>query len=64
MEKDLKRKVYLDEYKDCVLIPIDSYMVPFHVACIRNIKHTEDGIYTKVRFNFVSPNIATHLNIK
>jgi len=39
-------------------------MVPFHVACIRNIKFTDDGDYIKSRFNFVSPNIATNLNIQ
>eukprot|EP00301_Raphidiophrys_heterophryoidea_P026138 c8949_g1_i1.p1 GENE.c8949_g1_i1~~c8949_g1_i1.p1 ORF type:complete len:1050 (-),score=336.81 c8949_g1_i1:34-3078(-) len=52
-------KIFVDMERECVLVPINSTLVPFHVATIKTVTKPEEltpGVnhYT-LRINFVSP---------
>jgi nucleosome binding factor SPN SPT16 subunit len=42
-------KLFVDYAKDAVLVPLGSYIVPFHISCIKNATVTEE---VNLRINF------------
>ena len=53
---DLKfGKIYLDQRRFTVFLPIFKRMVPFHIGLIKNTSKSEDSNYTILRINFVVP---------
>jgi nucleosome binding factor SPN SPT16 subunit len=51
--KDLA--VWVDSKASTVVIPIMGRPVPFHINTIKNVSKNEEGDYTHLRFNFLSP---------
>ena len=49
------RRLYVDEQRQTVLLPIGGYAVPFHISTIKNVTKTEEGDSVILRINFQSP---------
>jgi nucleosome binding factor SPN SPT16 subunit len=47
--------VYVDSKASTVILPIMGRPVPFHINTIKNVSKSEEGGYTHLRFNFLSP---------
>lgn len=47
--------VYVDTKAMTVLLPIMGRPVPFHINTIKNVSSSDEGDYTHLRFNFLSP---------
>ena len=47
--------IRLDPRRECLVLPLFGYSVPFHVSTIRNITHNQEGERSYVRVNFVAP---------
>ncbi|CEH15044.1 fact complex subunit spt16 [Ceraceosorus bombacis] len=51
--KDLR--IFVDQRAQTVFLPIYGYAVPYHINTIKNVSKSEEGDYTYLRFNFVTP---------
>ena len=51
--KDLT--VFVDQKAQTVVVPIFGRPVPFHINTIKNVSRTEEGEWTSLRINFLSP---------
>jgi nucleosome binding factor SPN SPT16 subunit len=47
--------VWVDTKASTVILPIMGRPVPFHINTIKNVSKNEEGDYTHLRFNFLSP---------
>ena len=47
--------VYVDTKASTVILPIMGRPVPFHINTIKNVSKSDEGGYTHLRFNFLSP---------
>ncbi|RMD44754.1 hypothetical protein DV735_g293, partial [Chaetothyriales sp. CBS 134920] len=47
--------VYVDSKASTVILPIMGRPVPLHINTIKNVSKNEEGDYTHLRFNFLSP---------
>ena len=47
--------VYVDTKASTVILPIMGRPVPFHINTIKNVSKSDEGEYTHLRFNFLSP---------
>lgn len=53
---DLKRnQIYCDKDKECVLLPIFGYHVPFHISTIKSVSKSDEEHATLLRLNFFYP---------
>jgi nucleosome binding factor SPN SPT16 subunit len=50
-----KNRITLDKVNDCVILPVNGQLVPFHVSVIKNINKQQDGRISSLRFNFNIP---------
>lgn len=48
-------KVFVDARASSIILPIYGFAVPFHINTLKNISKSEEGAYTYLRFNFISP---------
>lgn len=48
-------KIILDQRASTVLLPIYGFSVPFHINTIKNVSKSDEGEWTYLRFNFISP---------
>ncbi|KDN52765.1 putative SPT16-general chromatin factor [Tilletiaria anomala UBC 951] len=48
-------KILLDRSARSVILPIYGYAVPFHINTIKNVSKSEEGEWTTLRFNFITP---------
>ena len=48
-------KVYVDEQRQSVILPVYGYAVPFHISTIKNVTKTEEADHIVLRINFQSP---------
>ncbi|KAK9895707.1 SPT16-domain-containing protein [Cystobasidium minutum MCA 4210] len=55
--KDLK--IMVDHRRSTVLLPINGFMVPFHINTLKSAIKQEEGDYTVIRFMFVTPGQIT-----
>lgn len=55
--KDLK--IMVDHRRQTILLPINGFMVPFHVNTLKSAIKQEEGDYTVIRFMFVTPGQIT-----
>ncbi|CAJ0640789.1 14898_t:CDS:10 [Entrophospora sp. SA101] len=55
----IPKEIYVDQRNETVIIPIFGYAVPFHIATIKNVHKSEEGDYTYLRVNFLTPGQAT-----
>lgn len=51
--KDLK--IMVDHRRQTIILPINGFMVPFHVNTLKSAIKQEEGDYTVIRFMFVTP---------
>ena len=47
--------VWVDAKASTVILPIMGRPVPFHINTIKNVSKSDEGEYTHLRFNFLSP---------
>jgi Xaa-Pro aminopeptidase len=47
--------VWIDLKASTVILPIMGRPVPFHINTIKNVSKSDEGEYTHLRFNFLSP---------
>jgi nucleosome binding factor SPN SPT16 subunit len=47
--------VWVDKKAHTVILPIMGRPVPFHINTIKNVSKSDEGEYTHLRFNFLSP---------
>ena len=47
--------VWVDAKASTVILPIMGRPVPFHINTIKNVSNNDEGDYTHLRFNFLSP---------
>ncbi|KAK4938368.1 FACT complex subunit spt16 [Elasticomyces elasticus] len=47
--------VWVDLKASTVILPIMGRPVPFHINAIKNVSKSDEGEYTHLRFNFLSP---------
>lgn len=48
-------KVMIDARNNSVILPIYGFAVPFHINTLKNVSKSEEGEFTYLRFNFISP---------
>lgn len=48
-------KVMVDVRNNTLLMPIYGFSVPFHINTLKNVSKSDEGEYTYLRFNFISP---------
>ncbi|WVQ82770.1 FACT complex subunit SPT16 [Cryptococcus sp. DSM 104549] len=49
------RRIYVDEQRQSVVVPINGYAVPYHISTIKNVNKTEESNHIVLRINFQSP---------
>lgn len=49
------RRIYVDEQRQSVVLPINGYAVPYHISTIKNVTKTEESNHMVLRINFQSP---------
>ncbi|KAK6905729.1 FACT complex subunit SPT16 [Kwoniella mangroviensis CBS 8507] len=49
------RRVYVDEQRQSVVLPINGFAVPFHISTIKNVTKNEEAEHIVLRINFQSP---------
>nr|ODO02764.1 FACT complex subunit SPT16 [Cryptococcus depauperatus CBS 7855] len=49
------RRIYVDEQRQSVVLPINGYAVPYHISTIKNITKNEESSHVILRINFQSP---------
>jgi nucleosome binding factor SPN SPT16 subunit len=50
-----RRRIYVDDAKQTIILPINGFPAPFHINTIKNVSKNEEGEYTYLRINFQSP---------
>ncbi|CAO1629005.1 unnamed protein product [Parajaminaea phylloscopi] len=53
--KAAELRVMLDVRNSTILLPIYGFAVPFHINTLKNLSKSDEGEYTYLRFNFISP---------
>ncbi|TIA85374.1 hypothetical protein E3P99_04014 [Wallemia hederae] len=53
INRDLR--ILVDSKAQTVILPINGFIVPVHVSTIKNTSKTEEGDYTSLRINFITP---------
>lgn len=48
-------KVFVDSRASSIILPIYGFAVPFHINTLKNVSKSDEGAYTYLRFNFISP---------
>lgn len=54
-----KEEIHIDKTHSSVLLPINNRLVPFHIACIKNVTKHQENKFMTIRFNFQTPSIST-----
>lgn len=53
---EMKRnQIYCDKDKECVLLPLFGYHVPFHISCIKSVSKSDEENSTFLRLNLFYP---------
>ncbi|BEJ13264.1 hypothetical protein CspHIS471_0304380 [Cutaneotrichosporon sp. HIS471] len=50
-----ERRIYVDEGRQSVVLPINGFATPFHVSIIKNVSKIEEAEHLALRINFQSP---------
>lgn len=58
-EKLSPRTIHIDHKNYAVLLPIGKRLVPFHIACVKNVTKHLDGTQSVLRVNFHSPAMSS-----
>ncbi|CAI2162795.1 3619_t:CDS:10 [Funneliformis geosporum] len=55
--KDLK--IVVDQRNESVVLPVFGLAVPFHISTLKNVNKSEEGDFTYLRINFLTPGQAS-----
>ncbi|KAK4688063.1 FACT complex subunit SPT16, partial [Tremellales sp. Uapishka_1] len=50
-----ERRIYVDEARQTVVVPVYGYATPFHISTIKNVTKNEEADYVVLRINFQTP---------
>ncbi|CAG8535911.1 12681_t:CDS:10 [Ambispora leptoticha] len=60
LPKEVKElKIVVDQKNESIILPIYGFAVPFHISTLKNASKSEEGDYTYLRLNFLTPNQAS-----
>lgn len=45
----------VDQRAQSIVLPIYGFAVPFHVNTLKNVSKSDEGEYTYLRLNFITP---------
>ncbi|KAN0062886.1 FACT complex subunit spt16 [Thecaphora frezii] len=48
-------KIMIDHRAQSIILPIYGFAVPFHINTLKNVSKSDEGEYTYLRLNFVTP---------
>lgn len=48
---------------DCILLPINKELIPFHISCVKNVSTQQEGKITSLRINFNIPGMTVSSKI-
>ncbi|PWN53991.1 putative SPT16-general chromatin factor [Violaceomyces palustris] len=48
-------KIMVDQRAQSIILPIYGFAVPFHINTLKNVSKSDEGEYTYLRLNFVTP---------
>ena len=51
-------KIVVDKRAESVILPIYGQAVPFHISTLKNVSKSDEGEFTMLRFNFITPGIS------
>jgi nucleosome binding factor SPN SPT16 subunit len=52
-------QLYVDVPNESILLPINGQLIPFHIDLVKNMSKTEQGDFTVLRINFISPDMQS-----
>ena len=50
-----ERRIYVDESRQSVILPVYGYAVPYHISTIKNVTKTDGVDAMTLRINFQTP---------
>lgn len=50
-----ERRIYVDEHRQSIILPINGFATPFHISTIKNVSKIEESEHVALRINFQSP---------
>lgn len=50
-----EQRIIVDQRAQSIVLPIYGYAVPFHIKTVKNVSKSDEGDFTYLRINFVSP---------
>ena len=54
--------LHIDEDRKNILVPINGVPVPFHISVVKNVSKQEQGGFSIIRINFVTPGLGINLS--
>jgi nucleosome binding factor SPN SPT16 subunit len=54
--------INVDEDRKTILVPINGVPVPFHISVVKNVTKQEQGGFSVIRINFVTPGLGITMN--
>lgn len=49
------RRIYVDEHRQTIVLPINGFAAPFHISTVKNVSKVEESSHIALRINFQSP---------
>ncbi|CAB4485087.1 unnamed protein product [Rhizophagus irregularis] len=60
LPKEVKElKIVVDQRNETIILPVFGLAVPFHISTLKNVNKTDEGEYTYLRINFLTPGQAS-----
>lgn len=50
-----ERRIYVDEARQTIVLPINGFATPFHISTVKNVTKVEETEHIALRINFQSP---------
>ncbi|KAL1410609.1 FACT complex subunit spt16 [Vanrija albida] len=50
-----ERRIYVDEQRQSIILPINGFATPFHISTVKNATKVEENAHIVLRINFQSP---------
>ena len=52
-------QIVVDQRNESIILPVFGLAVPFHISTLKNVNKTDEGEYTYLRINFLTPGQAS-----
>ena len=56
-----KNQIYVDNKNHTILLPINGRHIPFHIHILKSVVKNDEGKYSSLRFNFLSPGAISNM---